>query len=225
MTYCLLCNSEFKAKINYQKLFSLQKERDTVLCLNCKQTFQQLPKDRCQLCCQAMAAGDKKFCLDCRYWQQVYAQNTMQNDALYRYNDAFRDLMVRYKRYGDYILCQVLAELVASLPSADFYVPLPTSPEHQQKRKFDTISAIFEQLVPLTYALEKNDQGGAQGEKNRQQRLATQQTFQVKSKITLKGEVLLLDDIYTTGRTMYHARDALQTAFPDLKIKSFAIAR
>ncbi|MCT7819680.1 MAG: ComF family protein, partial [Lactobacillus crispatus] len=29
--------------------------------------------------------------------------------------------------------------------------------------------------------------------------------------------------IYTTGRTLYHARDRLQQGFPEMKIESFSI--
>ncbi len=39
------------------------------------------------------------------------------------------------------------------------------------------------------------------------------------------GKVLILDDIYTTGRTLYHARDCLKEAFPGMQIESFSICR
>ncbi|MDN6023416.1 MAG: ComF family protein, partial [Lactobacillus sp.] len=38
-------------------------------------------------------------------------------------------------------------------------------------------------------------------------------------------KVLLLDDIYTTGRTLYHARDCLTSSFPGMHIESFSICR
>ncbi|EEJ75861.1 hypothetical protein HMPREF0492_1017 [Lactobacillus acidophilus ATCC 4796] len=34
-----------------------------------------------------------------------------------------------------------------------------------------------------------------------------------------------MDDIYTTGRTLYHARDCLRQDFPELQIESFSICR
>ncbi len=40
-----------------------------------------------------------------------------------------------------------------------------------------------------------------------------------------KGKILLLDDIYTTGRTLYHARDKLRELFPETIIESFSICR
>ena len=133
--------------------------------------------------------------------------------------------MVRYKRYGDYILCYVLAELIDQLPSANYYVPVPSSPSHLKKRGFDTICAIYQNLVPLTKLLVKADTEKAQGEKNREERLLTKQTFLALDNKNVSGKILLLDDIYTTGRTLYHARDALLEAYPNCKINSFTISR
>ena len=133
--------------------------------------------------------------------------------------------MVRYKRYGDYILCHVLVELIDQLPAADYYVPVPSSPSHLEKRGFDTVCAIYQKLVPLTKLLVKADTEKAQGEKNREERLLTKQTFSAIDNKNVSGKILLLDDIYTTGRTLYHARDALLEVYPNCKINSFTISR
>ena len=133
--------------------------------------------------------------------------------------------MVRYKRYGDYILCHVLVELIDNLPVADYYVPVPSSPSHLERRGFDTIRSIYQNLVPLTNLLIKNDNEKAQGEKNRNERLLTKQTFLAIKKENINGKILLLDDIYTTGRTLYHARDALLEVYSNCEINSFTISR
>nr|WP_322573199.1 hypothetical protein [Lactobacillus sp. PV037] len=51
------------------------------------------------------------------------------------------------------------------------------------------------------------------------------QSFEAIEGVKIEGQVVLLDDIYTTGRTLYHARDALIKKYPNLEIKSFTIAR
>lgn len=155
----------------------------------------------------------------------MYRGKLLDNRSLYKYNDAFHDLMVQYKRYGDYVLCNVLADLVDKLPEADYYVPLPTSPSHLQTRGFDTVFSIYKNLVPLTELLTKVDTEVAQGEKNRKERLLTKQTFSAIKKENIEGKILILDDIYTTGRTLYHARDALLEVYPNCKINSFTISR
>ncbi|WP_370466773.1 MULTISPECIES: ComF family protein [Lactobacillus] len=139
--------------------------------------------------------------------------------------------MVNYKRYGDYALHRVLYDLCQedlAKFKADLYIPVPTSPEHLEQRQFDTVSSIYGNLVSLTHVLEKKAGLGAQGEKNRAERLSSEQSFFVKKNFTIsfqKCKILLLDDIYTTGRTLYHARDALAEVFPNAKISSFTLCR
>lgn len=226
MNKCLLCNTNFKVQINYQKLFFDLKAEKHPICSNCFRKFEKISGKTCHNCNKVLSdiEGDK-LCYDCEYWSQIYPDNLLFNQALYRYNDAFHDLMVNYKRYGDYVLCETLAYLINKLPEADYYIPLPSSPSHFEKRRFDTIYEIYQKVVPLTNVLIKDDTEKAQGEKNRQQRLASKQTFMVKDDQKISGKILLLDDIYTTGRTLYHARDALQQAYSNLQIKSFTIAR
>ena len=224
MSYCLLCNTNYKPKLNFEKLFLMKKHNDKVVCPNCLNTFEKITVNCCFNCSRPGKKVD--LCVDCQRWKREYKGELLENRSLFKYNQALHDVMVNYKRYGDYILYQVLVELIReSLPLADYYVPVPTSESHFKRRQFDTVSEIYKSLVPLIQVLEKHDDGLAQGEKNRQQRLETLQSFYVNEKLNLKGNILILDDIYTTGRTLYHARDALAAVCPDASIKSFTIAR
>lgn len=224
MNFCLLCNHDFLIKYELKEILSFAKLKRSYICPNCRIGFEKIGQQYCHGC---MGKSQNKICDDCLRWQQVYGDNILKNTAVYRYNMAFHDLMVSYKRYGDYELYQVLAELVADKlkkMKADYYVPVPTSFDHQKRRQFDTISSIYEQLVPLTKVLEKHGHE-AQGEKNRRERLLTAQTFNViqDCQVKLSGKILLLDDIYTTGRTLYHARDAIMKISSNCTIESFTI--
>ena len=189
----------------------------------------RIPDKHCPICFGQLSQN--KFCLDCVNWQKIYGQKLLKNHSLYLYNEAFHYLMVNYKRYGDYALHKVLEELCRenlTKYQADLYVPVPTSPEHIEQRQFDTISSIYGNLVSLTCVLGKKPGLSAQGEKNRAERLRSEQSFFVKKNFTInlkKYKILLLDDIYTTGRTLYHARDALAEVFPNAKISSFTLCR
>ncbi|WP_297817098.1 ComF family protein [uncultured Lactobacillus sp.] len=226
MNKCLLCQSYFKVQLHYKSLFFSLKNEEYPVCKSCFNKFEKIAGVTCINCNKALEANfSSNLCLDCQRWQRIYSEDLLKNKALYHYNDAFHDLMVNYKRYGDFVLHSVLSYLVKKLPPADFYVPIPSSPSHFQKRKFDTISEIYGDLVKLTPSLIKDDSEKAQGQKNKEERLASKQTFRAIKKYNLSGRVLLLDDIYTTGRTLYHARDALKQSYPNLKITSFTIAR
>jgi competence protein ComFC len=223
---CAWCQQKFVPKIIPWQLFVQNNQSINRLCERCQRQFDPLGKRRCPQCSREQPATE--ICSDCQFWRQIYGQQIMLNQAEWHYNRGFHDLMVAYKRYGDYELWPVLQQLAKPVQKikADYFVPIPPSPEHLAQRQFDTIKAIFSHLVPLTHALAKAAGTSAQGEKTRAQRLQTAQSFFVKEdQPALRGKVVLLDDIYTTGRTLYHARDALQTAFPDCQISSFTIAR
>lgn len=232
MITCLLCQQNFVPQFNFLDLFKFSPLKCDKLCRHCLCKFKPIIGISCKLCGKEMDEDKTdQTCNDCKNWQNIYQGNTMKNYTIYHYNDAFHDLMVNYKRYGDYVLKDVFQELIKlqfSKLKYEYYVPVPTSPEHFQKRKFDTITEIYCDLVNLTPLLKKHAGHSAQGEKNKLERMKTQQGFYVDNQQAIldnrfEGEILLLDDIYTTGRTLYHARDALLENFPLAKIDSFSI--
>lgn len=231
MNSCLLCGAPFVSPFSFIALLSWPSQPPRYLCPHCRQKFEHLSTQRCRFCAKNLERGT--LCQDCLYWQEKYGQNLLRHHALYRYNAAFHDLMVAYKRYGDYLLRKVLQDLCYQgllKLQFDYYVPVPTSPEHQAKRQFDTITAIYQDLVPLTNLLGKKKGSHAQAKKSRAQRLKSKQDFFVTNAALIKKKassvkILLLDDIYTTGRTLYHARDEILTACPSARIESFSICR
>lgn len=232
MKECLLCGQLFALPFSFYQIFFVGAKQQEVICPHCLNKFMRLQGMRCPSCDRIMPRTD--LCQDCLAWQKIYGAKTLKNHAFFAYNHAFHDLMVQYKRYGDYVLCQVLQALCQSelrkLPTYDFYVPIPTAPEHQARRRFDTIQAIFAPLLPLTLLLRKERGCQAQGQKNREERLRTGQSFYLNPTCPLtakmeRGSFLLLDDIYTTGRTLYHARDKINERFPQARIESFSICR
>ncbi len=229
MKKCLLCEQIFQSPFSFLDIFSWQKQRESKICSHCLHKFEILQQPRCKFCAKSLNHGE--ICRDCEYWQKIYGNKLLLNHALYRYNTQFHDLMVAYKRYGDYALREVLQELCyqeLGKMSFDYYVPIPTSPEHQQKRQFDTIEAIFQDLVPLTRILIKEENSGAQAQRNKKERLASKQSFLIAPNFKVgenmnTASFLLLDDIYTTGRTLYHARDKILSILPQAKVESFTI--
>ncbi len=91
-------------------------------------------------------------------------------------------------------------------------------------RRFNQVEALLE-AAETSYEriLEKKDID-SQTTKTKQERLSSEQVFKIKQDIKIPKKVLLVDDIYTTGQTIFLAKKALQ----DIGVKeiiSFSLAR
>ncbi|KRN04177.1 hypothetical protein FC86_GL000274 [Holzapfeliella floricola DSM 23037 = JCM 16512] len=181
--------------------------------------------------CQKPLGKNIDKCEDCQKWQNIYPNDCLKNYALYSYNKEFKTLIKRYKRYHDASVCEVFVALIkkaAIYQGYDYYVSLPSSDQHFKERQFDHIALIFSKiytLTPLLNHIQGNDYK-SQGEKNRQARLKSQQMFVCDYfEFSETTKILLLDDIYTTGRTLYHAKDAIRKKGFKGRIDSLSIAR
>lgn len=77
--------------------------------------------------------------------------------------------------------------------------------------------------MPYKQLLEKQD-AIAQSSKNRQERLNSQQCFTLVKDVLLPEKILLIDDVYTTGKTLQLARELLLEAGVK-EVLTFSLAR
>lgn len=133
----------------------------------------------------------------------------------------------QYKFQGDYVLRFVFAKATkkaVKMFREHTIVPIPVSNEKFQVRGFNQVQGILD-AANLSYRniLEKKDTL-AQSSKTREERLRTQQAFKVKKGVDLPDKILLVDDIYTTGKTLQLAKQILLEAGVK-EILTFSIAR
>ncbi|WDF81996.1 ComF family protein [Lacticaseibacillus pabuli] len=124
-----------------------------------------------------------------------------------------RDLIHQYKIGGDYRLRDCFSGDIQRFKKHGWvYVPLTTERAHFHERGFDTVLGLFGQL-PLQTWLVKDATDEPQSRKNRAGRLRTPQSFRCiapEQRLRRVQTICLLDDLYTTGRTMRHAAAALR---------------
>ena len=77
--------------------------------------------------------------------------------------------------------------------------------------------------LPYQHLLEKQDVL-AQSSKNRQERLKSQQCFTLAKDVCLPDKILLIDDVYTTGKTLQLALELLLEAGVK-EVLTFSLAR
>jgi len=104
-------------------------------------------------------------------------------------------------------------------------VPVPSSKIDDQKRGFNHVVEMFKPLgLTMVSALEKT-KNEKQSSKTKRNRLNIDNVLVGKNLEKLKGKnVLIVDDIYTTGATMYKAISIIKKAFPK-QIKVLVMAK
>jgi len=191
------------------------------LCTRCLATFARI--DQAQACPGCGRADSPALCSDCQRWQ-AQGETLLHHRALFTYNAAMKSFIQQYKGQGDYQLHDAFDDQWPHFSRQMLLIPIPSETGHYERRGFDPVLGLFGQL-PLSQVLHKHATAKPQAQKSRHERLQTPQTFEVIQSIAPARPVMLLDDLYTTGRTLYHAATALRQAGHRGKIQSFSLIR
>ena len=221
MTECLLCKGQIEEKSSFLQLFLL-KEGGPSCCPVCYQNFEGISEEHCPRC---FRNGQSDLCTDCKKWEKE--GNLVQHQSIFTYNEAMKAYFSQYKFQGDYALRFVFAKAIkkaVKMFREHTIVPIPVSIEKFQVRGFNQVQGFLD-AANLSYRniLEKKDTL-AQSSKIREERLQTQQVFKIKNGVDLPDKILLVDDIYTTGKTLQLAKQILLEAGVK-EVLSFSIAR
>ncbi|WP_159564653.1 ComF family protein [Streptococcus halichoeri] len=218
---CLLCgnNSDSNESLLAILLFFNQ---ESYLCLACQQKFHQLKGELCMHCCKVSSQSP---CQDCQKWQLDY-QHKVDHLALYKYNQAMKDYFKAYKFQGDFLLRKAFIKPIrkALKPYQNTYhiIPVPLDEVRLNSRGFNQVVALLEEAkVPYRQVFGKHP-SQRQSAKSRQERLMTENPFFLKAKPP--KQILLVDDVYTTGATIFQLTNLLKQAGVTT-IKSFSLAR
>lgn len=197
------------------------------LCSTCKALFERIPKEHCPTC---QKSGQLTSCTECQAWRQDYPHYAFMHHALYQYNTGFKEWLGRYKFQGEYALADVLASEIkqALRPFRNWIIcPIPLSKARLATRGFNQVDYLLERSgIDYQSLLEKPLDPAPQSKKTRLERLSLEQPFTLAvEEETITGRsILLVDDVYTTGRTLFHAADCF-LSLPVQKIQTFSFAR
>lgn len=218
---CLLCGQPIQIDWTLGKIFSLSGVRQPRLCRACLRQFTHI--DQATACPGCGRTDSPQLCYDCVRWQES-GYTLLHHRALFQYDAPMKSFIEQYKGLGDWRLHLAFQDLIQ--PPKATYVPIPTEAGHYQVRGFDPVLGLFDHL-PLHPWLQKADTPVPQAQKNRAGRLQTPQSFSVRSQVSFEkiSQIILLDDLYTTGRTLYHAADALRAAGFHGTVTSYSLIR
>ena len=221
---CLLCQQPIHEELNLLQALGVMTLDNAMICAPCRQQFQRITT-ACAGCGRQQV--DDTLCHDCRRWQQQ-GQQLLAHCALYQYNAEMRQYMKAYKFNGDYLLRTVFNhELIQKVHTMamDVVVPVPVSDETLLRRGFNQTLGLFEGIPYQALLQVTQQQKLHQSQRNRAARLKRAQPFAIAvAKDLANQRVLLVDDVYTTGSTLYHAATLLYQLGAK-EVKSLSLAR
>ncbi len=192
----------------------------------------------CNICSRPQPVNE--VCEDCKRWESDPDWQGIldHNRSLYRYNDIMQEIIAQWKYRGDAVLALIFRENIRKFylhHYTDYIpVPIPLSSKRLQERGFNQSElladftneplAFYEKWqlftrksshVPaVSPILERTIHEEKQSKKSRRERLSSKENpFQLSSDLELSvnsKNIILLDDIYTTGTTLRKASKLLK---------------
>ncbi len=223
---CSYCQREIIRNLTFTEILTMQ-YRPVELCASCRSRFRPIPTSSCPTCRKPLISST---CFDCQKWHQLYPDYDFQHHALYCYEDGMKEWLQRYKFNRETLLATTFSlELVHALrPFKNWLIcAIPISTERLSERGFNQVSFVLDQCHIKHYPLLKKELHLLpQSKQTRHERLEIPQPFRCPiAADELKGRsILLVDDVYTTGRTLFHAAMCLRT-MPIKEVHTFSFAR
>ncbi|MDR4890003.1 ComF family protein [Fredinandcohnia sp. QZ13] len=221
MSTCLLCHNYFEEVDSWSTLFSLT-EPDP-LCSTCSEKFEKVDGETCEICGRPFSELSDEYregnlCYDCVRWEkEAEWQGVLtKNRSIYLYNDFAKEVISLYKFRGDYVISSIFKTPLKKAFKTHFnssylVVPIPLSDERLYERGFNQAKALAELLDVQVHEVLARTHLEKQSKKSRKERISRGNVFRVID-IVKDKDILLVDDIYTTGSTLRHAATMLLEA-------------
>lgn len=228
MPQCLICNRGLRDTLTLGKIMSFQPRSESYICDRCSSLFHQIPKKLACPGCSRLQENESD-CQDCIKWKGAVVDHLVAHEAFFCYEGVLKQWLQVYKFQGDTRYAYIMSDTIRKFyqKHADsIIVPIPCSEASLNIRGFNQCEELLKCAgVPYINLVMNISKDKKQSEKNRSERMQTGQPFQInKSLADNSRSVLLFDDVYTTGRTVMHAKELLLEAGYST-ISSFSIGR
>ncbi|MGW7831528.1 ComF family protein [Staphylococcus xylosus] len=204
MTKCIQCQATYIEPFN-AKTFYKKASKFCDSCLALWQKAKLSPENRCQRCLKRLDINETA-CLDCKYLASKF-KLMHQLYCNYQYQGIVKQLLHEYKFMKDVALAEVLAAQM-QLPKMkyDYVIPIPSSRERDQARTFNPVTCVLDHMNVAYESLLIAKVRPKQSVLGKLHRAELTNPFEIVRNIDLENKnILLVDDIYTTGLTVHNA--------------------
>lgn len=218
---CLWCRESITRV--YWRMF-LPHVKEWGVCQTCESKLVTISGEICLKCGRQLSKLKAVYvrddiCIDCHRWMASELGSVLvHNRSFFEYNDFIKSVLSLYKFRGDAEAGKVfnnvfLREIRRGYNFVDGVIPIPLSIERQYERGFNQCELWLEKSPnKIVNCLIRTENEEKQSKKSRQERIVrTKEMFEVSDQVILNGKkILLIDDLYTTGSTIYQAAYSLK---------------
>jgi competence protein ComFC len=230
--YCLLCEKQLIESITWGTIFTSD---PSYLCDGCESKLKLIEGNRCSKCSRSLDKLDAQFikgqtCSDCDRWERDHTWQGIlhENISIFEYNNFLKETLATFKYRGDCALAKLFAASIKKVNKTlkyDHIIPIPLSEERLYERGFNQSEALLIEAKVQFHSPLARIHSEKQSKKTRQQRINQKQIFQLNTNENFHSKnILLFDDIYTTGSTLRLAAKLLKEAGAT-EVSSFTLAR
>lgn len=177
-------------------------------------------------------SGDM-LCERCRHKLIFKPQKIMINDmsvlGFYVYDDSFRSLIIQYKECHDEALKDVFLYDLKDYINLRYHgytlIHVPSSVSNLKRRSFDHMGLMLEGLHLKHLDMVEKIEDISQNALNRTQRLKMTDNFKLREGYEIPDKVLLIDDILTTGSSLYGVYKLFRNHVTKIKVMSLAYVK
>ena len=218
---------------------SVEIEKDREFCPSCWGELIFLKAPYCSCCGlpfifeDSLDAANESLCDHCNKKPPAYNKAR----CLFVYNDVIKKSILSLKHYDNTQYAKTFAKLMARMQTelcqeVDIIVPIPLHWKRLILRQYNQAALIAKHLgnileKPVDYKnLIRSTNTKSQGHQSRKNRQTNvENAFKLKEQAVFKDKnILLIDDVMTTGSTLHEAAKALKLAKPK-NIHCLSIAR
>lgn len=171
------------------------------------------------------------ICASCRNKMQLYQKQCLVNGlkvyAIYIYDDYLEKMLFQYKEAKDIALSDLFfmphIQMIKHQYRNHTIVFMPSSVEKTKERGFHSLQLLLKNIKLKKMDILYKNQDYKQSKQHSHQRLYIHNVIAMKEHVSIKGKILLVDDVCTSGESLKAAYTLLHQKYQDITILVLAI--